>query len=56
MILAGDPNQIDNPYLTTATCGLTYCVERVKHLPFTGHVTLRNTVRSKLASAAAELL
>jgi len=28
MVLTGDPYQIDNPYLDSASNGLTYCVER----------------------------
>lgn len=48
--------QIDNPYLDTATNGLTYAAERMKGLALHGHVRLKATVRSNLAAAAAELL
>ncbi|MBF0253356.1 MAG: PhoH family protein [Candidatus Omnitrophica bacterium] len=56
MILTGDPYQIDNPYLDSASNGLTYCVERMKGQKMYGHVTLSHSERSPLASLAAELL
>lgn len=56
MVLTGDPYQIDNPYLDASSNGLTYTVERFKHLPIHGHITLRKSERSPLAAAAAEYL
>lgn len=56
MVLTGDPYQIDNPYLDASSNGLSYIVERFKHLPLHGHVTLRKSERSQLAAAAAEYL
>lgn len=56
MILTGDPYQIDNPYLDSASNGLTYCVEKMKHHPMFGHITLVKSERSELASIAAEVL
>ncbi len=56
MILTGDPYQIDNPYLDSCSNGLSYIVERFKHLPIHGHITLKKSERSPLAAAAAELL
>ena len=56
IILCGDPQQIDNPYLDTMTNGLTYAAERMKGLALHGHVRLKRTERSNLAAAAAELL
>ncbi|OGV53429.1 MAG: phosphate starvation-inducible protein PhoH [Lentisphaerae bacterium GWF2_52_8] len=56
MVLTGDPYQIDNPYLDASSNGLSYSVERMKHLPIHGHITLRKSERSPLAAAAAEYL
>jgi len=56
VILTGDPNQIDNPYVDAMSNGLTYTVERFKDSPIAGHVTLRKGERSQLAELAAELL
>ena len=56
MVLTGDPYQIDNPYLDSASNGLTYCVEKMKHQPMFGHMTLVSSERSALASIAAEVL
>ena len=56
MVLTGDPYQIDNPYLDSASNGLTYCVEKMRNQPMFGHVTLTNSERSELASIAAEVL
>lgn len=56
MILTGDPQQIDNPYLDASSNGLSYCVERLKHSPLHGHITFNKTERSALADLAAERL
>ncbi len=56
MVLTGDPQQIDNPYLDASSNGLTYCVERLKNSPLCGHVTLTKSERSALADLAAERL
>ncbi len=56
MVLTGDPYQIDNPYLDSASNGLTYCVEKMKGQSMYGHMTLARSERSPLASLAAELL
>jgi len=56
IILTGDVNQIDNPYLDTSSNGLAYAVERLKGNPIVGHVTLARSERSELASLAAEQL
>ncbi len=56
VILTGDPNQIDNPYVDATSNGLTYVVERFKGSPIAGHITLRKGERSELAQQAAELL
>jgi PhoH-like ATPase len=56
VILAGDPYQIDNPYLDANSNGLSYAVERMKGLDLFGHVMLQKSERSTLASLAAERL
>ena len=40
IILTGDPYQIDHPYVDSSNNGLTTVVERFKHEPIAGHVTL----------------
>ncbi len=56
MVLTGDPEQIDNPYLDASSNGLTYTVERLKGHDSCGHITLTRSERSHLASLAAEYL
>lgn len=56
IVLTGDVNQIDNPYLDAASNGLSYLVERMKGHGLAGHITLARTERSELASLAAEIL
>jgi PhoH-like ATPase len=56
IILTGDPNQIDNPYVDAMSNGLTYTVERFKSTSLAGHVTLRKGERSPLAELATRLL
>lgn len=56
IILMGDPEQIDHPYLDSASNGLTFLVERFKEQGIGGHITLEKGERSKLAQAAADLL
>jgi PhoH-like ATPase len=56
MVLTGDPQQIDNPYLDASSNGLSYCVERLKHSPLFGHITLNKSERSALADLASERL
>ncbi|WP_438351641.1 PhoH family protein [Paenibacillus sp. FA6] len=56
VILMGDPEQIDHPYLDAASNGLSYIVERFKEQPISGHITLEKGERSKLAQLAADLL
>lgn len=56
VILTGDPNQIDNPYVDALSNGLTYTVERFKGAEIAGHITLRKGERSELAELAAQLL
>lgn len=56
IIITGDPQQIDNPYLDASSNGLSYCVERLKMSPLCGHITLHKSERSALADLAAERL
>lgn len=56
VVLTGDPDQIDNPYVDAASNGLTYVVERFKNEPLAGHITLLKGERSGLADRAAALL
>ncbi|MBR3708024.1 MAG: PhoH family protein [Lentisphaeria bacterium] len=56
IVLTGDPDQIDNPYLDASSNGLTNIIEHMKHLPLSGHITLMKSERSPLAAAAAEFL
>src|SRR5207244_7293940 len=56
LVLTGDPYQIDNPYLDSASNGLTYTAEKMKGQSMCGHMTLTKTERSPLASIAAEML
>jgi len=56
IVLTGDVQQIDNPYLDAASNGLAYAIERMKGLRIVGHVTLAKSERSELASLAAQLL
>ncbi|MCX8059164.1 MAG: PhoH family protein [Spirochaetes bacterium] len=56
IVLTGDPQQIDNPYLDEDSNGLTYVVDRLKDSELTGSILLVKTERSSLASLAAEKL
>ncbi len=56
IILTGDPNQIDHPYLDERSNGLSYVIERFKGTNFFGHVTLSKGERSELAEIAAKIL
>jgi PhoH-like ATPase len=56
MVCLGNIAQIDTPYLTETTCGLTYVVNRFRGWPHAGHLTLRRGERSRLADQASEVL
>ena len=56
IVLVGDPDQIDHPYLDASSNGLTYVVERFKQETISGHITLEKGERSHLAQLAADLL
>jgi len=56
IICLGNISQIDTPYLTETTSGLTYVVDRFKDWPHSGHITLLRGERSRLADFASEEL
>ncbi len=56
VVCLGNIAQIDTPYLTEGSSGLTYVVDRMKGWPHGGHVTLMRGERSRLADFAAESL
>ncbi len=56
IVLTGDPDQIDNPYIDSASNGLTIVAERFRSESIGAHVTLLKGERSELAERATELL
>ncbi|EGL82475.1 PhoH family protein [Caldalkalibacillus thermarum TA2.A1] len=56
LVLMGDPEQIDHPYLDEESNGLTYLVEKFKDQPLSGHIRLEKGERSPLAQLAAHVL
>ncbi|WP_340122145.1 PhoH family protein [Methylobacter svalbardensis] len=56
VICIGNLSQIDTPYLTATTSGLTYVVDRFKTWPHGAHITLRHGERSRLADYASDIL
>lgn len=53
IVCLGNIAQIDTPYLTETTSGLTYVVDRFKQCEFGGHITLTTGERSRLADFAS---
>jgi PhoH-like ATPase len=56
IVCIGNIAQIDTPYLSETTSGLTYVVDGFKSWRHSGHITLRRGERSRLADFAAEEL
>jgi PhoH-like ATPase len=56
VVCLGNIAQIDTPYLTETTCGLTYVVNRFQGWGHSGHITLVRGERSRLADFASEAL
>jgi PhoH-like ATPase len=56
IVCLGNVEQIDTPYLTETTSGLTYAVDRFKNWEHSAHLTLRRGERSRLADIASEVL
>jgi len=56
VVCLGNIAQIDTPYLTEGSSGLTYVVDRFKGWGHAAHVTLQRGERSRLADYAADAL
>jgi PhoH-like ATPase len=56
VVCMGNIAQIDTPYLSEGSSGLTYVVDRFKGWEHSGHVTLQRGERSRLADHAGEVL
>lgn len=56
IVLIGDPEQIDHPYLDSTNNGLTYITEKFKDYEEAGHIMFEKGERSKLAELAANIL
>jgi len=56
IIILGNNAQIDTPYLTAYTNGLSMAATRFASWPYSGHVTLKASERSRLAAYAAEVM
>ena len=56
VICMGNIAQIDTPYLSEGSSGLTYVVDRFKGWSHSGHITLQRGERSRLADYATEVL
>ncbi len=56
IVCLGDIKQIDTPYLSETTSGLTFAVDNFKHWEHSAHMTLTRGERSRLAHYAAEHL
>jgi PhoH-like ATPase len=56
VVCMGNIAQIDTPYLTEGSSGLTFVVDRFKGWPHSGHITLARGERSRLADFAADAL
>ena len=56
IVCMGNLAQIDTPYLTEGSSGMTFAVDRFKGWPHGGHITLARGERSRLADFASEVL
>ena len=56
IVCLGNIGQIDTPWLTPTTSGLTYLVRRFRDWPHGGHLTLTRGERSRLAAYASDVL
>lgn len=56
IICLGNIAQIDTPYLTETSSGLTYVVDRFKNWEYSGHITLQRGERSRLSDFASDVL
>lgn len=56
VVCLGNVAQIDTPYITETSSGLTYVVDRFKSWSHSGHIILTRGERSRLADYASEIL
>ena len=56
LVFTGDPDQIDNPYIDSSSCGFNSIVRRFLGEPMAAHVLLSKGERSALAERASDLL
>jgi len=56
LIFTGDPYQIDNPYVDSASNGFNYIVSRFRSQAISAHIELQKGERSELAELAANIL
>ena len=56
VVLSGDPFQVDNHFLDSASNGLVFVTEKLKSSPMTGVVCFTKAERSPLAELAASIL
>jgi len=56
VVCLGNVAQIDTPYITETSSGLTYVVDRFQNWEHSGHITLLRGERSRLADFASEVL
>ena len=56
IVCLGNLAQIDTPYLSEGSSGLTYAVDKFKGWAHSGHITLARGERSRLADFASEVL
>ena len=56
IVLLGDVEQIDTPYIDSFSNGLTIVIEKLKEEKLTGHITLMKGERSELATLASKVI
>jgi PhoH-like ATPase len=56
IVFTGDPYQIDNPYVDSASNGFNYLISKFREQPLAAHIELQRGERSELAELAANIL
>ena len=56
IIITGDPDQIDNRFLTKRSCGLTHVIGKMRGRNLFSYINLTQGERSDVATLAAEVL
>ena len=56
IVLLGDIDQIDTPYIDSLSNGLTVIIEKMKKEKLSGHITLKKGERSDLATLASRII